>query len=348
MGVLSAGAWSESSHLPALAARDDVELVVVSRPDLERARRVAGQFGAMHGVDDWRSALRYELDAVVVSSPPNAHEEMVVEALESGAHVLCEKPFALEAGSASRMVQAARDHGRQLLVGFGWAATPMFRRARALLTEGGLGRIEYVTMHLVVATRPLLLGGLDGGWGGSGISDKATYVDPAISGGGAAAVSMSHELGILLWLLERRPVTEVVARMYPQSERLDLHDAAILTLAGGVTASVSCVSTHPVTTRPEWYLGIQGTVADLWLDSALDRWRLSAADGTASETFKAGDGVYDPGAPTNQLIDIAVGKRQGAEPGMSGELALAVVEVTDALYLSASEGCAVQLRGEKP
>ncbi|MFD2767912.1 Gfo/Idh/MocA family protein [Micromonospora eburnea] len=341
-GVLSAGAWSESTHLPALANAEDVDLVVVSRPDGDRARELAERFGADGAETDWRAALTYDLDAVIVSSPPVAHEEMVTEALRSGAHVLCEKPFALEAGSARRMVTAARDNGRELLVAFGWSATPVFTRARALLERGGLGDVEHVAMHLVVATRELLHGSEDGGWGGSGGSQTATYTDPAVSAGGAAAVSMSHELGMLLWLLDRR-VTEVTARTHPAGHRIDLHDSVLLTFEGEVTATVSCASTHPVTTRPEWYLGIQGSAADLWIDSALDRWRVRFADGTIDESRTAGDGAYSAQLPTQTLIDIAAGRLPAAPAGMSGDLAARVVEVTDAIYHSARVGGAVRL-----
>jgi len=346
-GVLSAGAWSESTHLPALAAAgDDVELVVVSRPDGDRARELADRFGAAHAESDWRAALAYGLDAVIVSSPPVAHEEMVTAALRGGAHVLCEKPFALEAGSARRMVDAARDSGRELLVAFGWAATPVFTRARALLRSGGLGEVEHVAMHLVVATRELLHGSDDGGWGGSGGSETATYTDPAVSAGGAAAVSMSHELGMLLWLLDRR-VAEVTARTHPDGRRLDLHDSTLLTFEGPLTAAVSCASTHPVTTRPEWYLGIQGSAGDLWIDSALDRWRLRLAGGRVEESRTTGDGAYDAHVPTRTLVDIAAGRLAAAPAGMSGELAARVVAVTDAIYESARTGTPVPL-GEEP
>jgi predicted dehydrogenase len=341
-GVLSAGAWSESSHLPALSRRDDVDLVVVSRPDRDRAADAARRFGARHVETEWRGALAHGLDVVVVSSPPSAHEDMVIAALAAGAHVLCEKPFALTSASAWRMVAAARAHDRELLVGFGWAATPLFVRARAAVAAGALGQIEHASLHLIVPTRRLLSGGADGGWGGRDASEPSTYVDPTISGGGTAAVSMSHQIGMLLWLVDRKS-EEVIARTFPASGAIDLHDSAIVTLAGAVPATVSCVSTHPATTRPEWYVSIQGSESDLWLDTSADRWRRYGADGSVEETQHPGDGAYDATAPTDALVDVAAGRLDMAPTGMSGLLAARVVEVTEALYASATTGRPVAL-----
>lgn len=336
VGVLSAGSWSESSHLPTLHAHDDVDLVVVTRPDEEQARRVAEKFGARRYETDWRRALDMDLDAVIVSSPPYVHEEQVVAALKSGAHVLCEKPFALEAGSAWRMVDAAAAAGRHLLVGFGWTATPVFRMAHDLIANGEVGELEHVTMHLAVNTRGLLSGATDGGWKGAGVSETSTYTDPAVSGGGAAAVSMSHQFGMLMWLVGQ-PITAIAAQTFPAAHRLDLHDATLVSFPNGASGSVSCASTHPYSDRPQWHLALYGSHGQIWLDSMLDRIRLVRADGSRWEPEPTGgEGAYDAGAPTKELINAAL----GAEPcdGYSGRLAAEVVEVTDALYASARDG----------
>jgi predicted dehydrogenase len=345
-GVLSAGAWSETSHLPELVAHEDVELVVVSRPDEMQASRVAKAFGAKYYETDWRRALDRDLDIVIVSSPPAVHEEQVLAALATGAHVLCEKPFALGPESAWRMVDAARSADRYLLLGFGWVATPLFRKAYELISGGELGDIEHVMVHLAVNTRPLLGGATVGGWAGAGTSESRTYTDPAVSGGGAAAVSMSHEFGMLLWLLGR-PVSTIAAQTFPNAAALDLHVASVITLLGGGSGAVSCASTHPYSERPQWYVAIYGKNGEIWLDSMLDRIRFVRADGSRWEPDPAGgEGAYRAGAPTAELIKAA----RGCEPcdGYGAEIGARVVEITSALYRSANEmvPIAVHLREE--
>jgi predicted dehydrogenase len=335
-GVLSAGSWSESSHLPALRDHPYVDLLVVARPNGEQVRRVARTFGIPGWETDWRRALAAGLDAAVVSSPPVAHEEQVLAALEASAHVLCEKPFGITSASVWRMVDAARAADRHLLVGFGWTATPVFRLAHDLVARGGLGDLEHVMMHLAVNTRELLGGARGGGWDRAAESEAATYVDPNVSGGGAAAVSMSHQLGMLLWLVQR-PIARIYARTFPAGEQVDLHDAAVVEFVGGASGALSCASTHPHLPRPQWHVALYGSRGQLWIDSLRDHLRLVRSDGTVWEPeLEQGAGDYDKEAPTKALIDAAAG---GApNDGYASALGARVVEVTEALYRSAAEG----------
>jgi predicted dehydrogenase len=339
--VLSAGAWSQSSHLPALAADPEVEIVCVTSPDTESARRSAEAFGALNWSADWRDALEHAPDIAVVSSPPVAHEEMVLGALHAGAHVLVEKPFALEAQSAARMRDAASAAERHLLIGFGWPAAPIFAKAKELIGNGEIGLVEHVNFNLAVNTRALLSGGNDGGWGGETASVTSTYTDPRISAGGSAAVSMSHQLGLIEWLTEDE-IVAVHANTYPAGAPLDLHAAINARFAGGGAGVISSASTHPYLTRPQWHLALYGAKGQIWLDSISDHLRLVRASGEVV-TFDGSEasGVYDAGAPTKALIACARGA--AAPAGLSAHLATRVVAITDAIYESALSGSQIRI-----
>jgi predicted dehydrogenase len=109
VGVIGAGAWAVTTHLPVIVADPNVELVVVNRRNGDLARSIAARFGAQHATDDWQEAIAMGLDAVVVASPPNVHREQVLAAIASGAHVLCEKPLAITAVDAWAMTDAAHE-----------------------------------------------------------------------------------------------------------------------------------------------------------------------------------------------------------------------------------------------
>lgn len=330
--VLSAGAWSQSSHLPALKADSRVELVAISSPDADTAACLGSQFDVPYFAD-WRDALAAGPEIAVVSSPPVAHEEQVIAALEAGAHVLVEKPYALNAETARRMRDAAERLGKTLLVGFGWPAVPIFSLSRRLIEAGEIGRIEHMAMHLAVNTRALLSGGTDGGWGSKAASNTATYTDKAISGGGSAAVTMSHQLGMVEWLTEQ-PIVALSASTFPPGSDIDLHTTVNADFAGGGSAALSAASTHPYLARPQWHMALYGDKGQLWLDSINDTLRLVRANGEVVDYgAPEASGVYDPGAPTKALIECAFGAP--APAGMSARLATRVVAVTDAIYLSA-------------
>lgn len=334
--VLSAGAWSQSSHLPTLAGDARVELVALSSPNAAMAEKLATEFSVPRAFADWRDALEEKPDIVVVSSPPVAHEEQVVAALRAGAHVLVEKPFALDGAAAYRMRDTAREAGRTLLVGFGWPAAPIFALARALIEAGEVGPVEHLTMHLAVNTRALLFGGSDGGWGGALESGAATYTDARVSGGGSAAVSMSHQLGLIEWLTGE-PIVAVSASTWPPGRAIDVHTSVNADFANGGSAAISSASTHPYLARPQWHMALYGGRGQIWLDSVSDQLRLVRANGEVV-TFgnPEASGLYDAGAPTKALIACAF----GAPPptGLSADLAAHVVAVTDAIYASARDG----------
>ena len=334
--VISAGAWSQSSHLPALAAHTDVDLIALSSPNGETAKALAAAFDVPLAFTDWRDVLVQKPDIVVVSSPPVAHEEQVIAALEAGAHVLVEKPFALEAGAANRMRDTAERVGRVLLVGFGWPAAPCFALSKALIDAGEIGAIEHLTMHLAVNTRALLRGGTDGGWGGDGNSAASTYTDRRISGVGSAAVSMSHQLGLIEWLAGE-PIVALNASTFPPGREIDLHASVNAEFVGGGTAAISSASTHPYLARPQWHLALYGSKGQIWLDSVADHVRLVRANGEVVEyDATEASGLYDSGAPTKALIECAQGKP--APTGLTAQLAAHVVAVTDAIYESARTG----------
>jgi predicted dehydrogenase len=87
---------------------------------------------------------RADVDAVVVSAPTPLHEEIAVAALHAGKHVLCEKPLAATSQACRRILDAARDSGRTLAVGFNHRYLPPFRFLKHALDMGVVGRLTHV------------------------------------------------------------------------------------------------------------------------------------------------------------------------------------------------------------
>ncbi|NNG35203.1 Gfo/Idh/MocA family oxidoreductase [Nakamurella aerolata] len=262
--VLSAGGWSQTAHLPALLSDPGCQVVAVSSPDPVARQRIGQLPGMPPPVADWRAALAREPDVVVVSSPPAAHLDMATAALRRGADVLVEKPFAPNAAQAAALRDTAAAAGRRLLVGFGWPATPLFAAAGELLASGRLGRIEQLVCHLAVGIGELLSTG------------PATYTDPEISAGGTLAVSMSHQLGMIDWLLGGIDAETVAAQTFPPPEPapgaavrpwIDRHAALTLTRADGGQLVLTSSATLPDRPAPHWRLDIAGSSGQLSLDS---------------------------------------------------------------------------------
>ena len=338
VGVIGAGSWANAVHLPALAKRDDVELVVVSRRNGDIARQIADRFGVAHATTDWREALDYGLDAVVVASPPHIHREQITAALESGAHVLSEKPFAITSVDAWAMVEASRRTGRQLLIAFGWNYMPLIQGARRLMQERGIGEIEFLTLEIRVAVRNLLFHGTGYRNPASDVvaPEAATFVEPAISGGGQAPVTMSHAFGVALFL-SRLEAAGIYAKLWDGPMGVDVHDAMIVTFENGAVGAINGASSHESKPSVEWQIGIFGSGGQLQLDSVTADVHFGSADGNVYRAdLPPNAGVYEPTGPLRTLIAVANGGPAGDES--PAELGARTVELVEASFRSAETG----------
>src|SRR6185503_5550958 len=93
------------------------------------------------------------VDAVAVATPPHAHAPIVLEALGSGKHVLCEKPFARDAAEARALLAAAEDARVVHLLGTEFRFAPAQALAARAIAEGAIGEPRVATLLLHV---PLL------------------------------------------------------------------------------------------------------------------------------------------------------------------------------------------------
>lgn len=126
-------------------------------PVAEAARR----FGFEGYYTSWEDLVADErIDLFDNCSSHHMHVEPSIAALMAGKHVVCEKPLALSAADAWRMLEAARASGRHHMCGFNYRFVPAIRLAHDLIQRGVLGelyhvRIQYLQQSLHDPARPL-------------------------------------------------------------------------------------------------------------------------------------------------------------------------------------------------
>jgi len=142
IGLIGAGAIMRLSHAPTIRRSNDAELVAVFDTERARAEAVTADFGG-RAFDDLEAMLDLpDLDAVIVATPNRFHEAGVLAAAARGKHVLCEKPLAVDAAAARRIVKACEDARVVLQVGFNqrfWAQNEI---AKALVDAGFIGKVH--------------------------------------------------------------------------------------------------------------------------------------------------------------------------------------------------------------
>lgn len=127
----------------ALRQTPGAELRLVVEPVKER-RAEAAALGLSVAESIQELLRNREIESVVVSTPPNLHREHCEAALESGKHVLCEKPLAASVQDCERMVKSAHDRGRILGTGFNYRFYPAVVKARELVAAGRIGEVDHV------------------------------------------------------------------------------------------------------------------------------------------------------------------------------------------------------------
>ncbi|MDH3297429.1 MAG: Gfo/Idh/MocA family oxidoreductase [Gemmatimonadota bacterium] len=224
IGVLGAGGAAQIVHLPILARLAGVEIAGIADPDRPKARTIGERFGIDRVADDLVGlAAGGELDAVLVCTPNGAHEEGVLEALEHGAHVLCERPLTVSSLAARRLVEAADAAGRQLMVANNHRFRHDVRLIRQFVASGELGEVFFVRSSWLNrrSRRPRR------GW----------RTDPKHAGGGVLMDLGAQALDMALWAIGYPTIRRVSAQLHgdPGAER-----SAFLHLAADTGATLTC------------------------------------------------------------------------------------------------------------
>ncbi|HET6521139.1 MAG TPA: Gfo/Idh/MocA family oxidoreductase [Geminicoccaceae bacterium] len=151
VGVIGAGLIS-AYHLAGLAAAGGAEVRVLAARSTARAGPLAGRFGVPEVATDWRAVLeRPDIDAVVIATPDNTHEEMAVAAARAGKAVLLQKPMAMSSAGCQRIIAAARAAGVDLQVSWMHRHFEAVVHARELLASGRLGPVHHVRIRNATA-----------------------------------------------------------------------------------------------------------------------------------------------------------------------------------------------------
>jgi len=184
-----------SAHAKAYSECPDARLAAVVDADPKRLEKWSEKVPKEHCYTDYREMLKAEKpDLVSVALPNFLHAPVTIAALKAGAHVLCEKPMAMNVRQAEAMLAAARKARRKLGLNLSFRFTPQARALRELVEDGALGEVYHA---YTCWTRRDGFPGF-GGWFGQ----------KERSGGGPLIDLGVHRLDLAMWLMGGpRPVT---------------------------------------------------------------------------------------------------------------------------------------------
>ena len=140
VAIIGAGAIALANHLPGLALSPHARLAALCDSHKTQLDAAWTQGVRVPAFTDYRDVMsRDDVHAVIVATPNDTHEQIVMAALAAGKHVLCEKPLALDFTTAKRMYEYAERVGVRHMTAFTYRFVPAMRYLKRLVDAGDIG-----------------------------------------------------------------------------------------------------------------------------------------------------------------------------------------------------------------
>jgi predicted dehydrogenase len=149
IGLIGAGGMGQGDamHSTSLPGVKLVAACDLYTSRLEHCKEVWGK--DIFATRDYREILqRKDIDAVIIATPDHWHARITKEALASGKDVYCEKPMVQKVEEGPGVVEAQKNSGRILQIGSQYASSLVFQKAKMLLDEGAIGKLNMVEAWL--------------------------------------------------------------------------------------------------------------------------------------------------------------------------------------------------------
>ena len=152
VGVIGAGAMGKN-HIRIYSEMPDVELAGISDIDKDLVESLAQQYDTK-AYTDYKEMLASGLDAVSIVVPTKMHRQVATDAIESGAHVLVEKPIADTVENANAIIDKAKENDRLVMVGHIERFNPAVIKLKEIINSGLLGKIVSISTTRVGPYNP--------------------------------------------------------------------------------------------------------------------------------------------------------------------------------------------------
>ena len=357
-GIIGCGGIANGKHFPALAKLSDkVEIVAFCDTIIERAEKAAKEYGTADALvtEDYKALLaREDIDVVHVLTPNVSHSYITVDALESGKHVMCEKPMAINYEEAKKMLDAAERTGKKLTIGY----QNRFR-ADSLATydacsKGELGDIYFAKAHAIRR---------------KGVPTWGVFPDKSKQGGGPLIDIGTHALDLTLWYMNNYKPKMVLGSTYQKlkdnpmanmfgpwnPETFETEDSAfgLIKMENGATIFLEAAWALNMINPKEAQVTLCGTEggAEMFGKAFLDQGYVvfnKAAHNQLEQTQPSDAGgvfgfegatLEQRDAEAKQWVDAIL---NDTEPMVKPEQAIVVTQILEAIYKSAETGQVVE------
>lgn len=230
-GLIGYGAWGRY-HARSILRTEGAKLQAIASRSEPNRQAACAECPDATLYESYQQMLACEhLDAIVVALPSYLHEEVGVAVLQSGRHLLMEKPLAVTVEGCQRLVYTAKDRGLLLAVGHELRCSSLWGRVKLWIDQGTIGEPQYVLVEL--SRRPYRLG--SEGWRYDSRRVGSWILEEPI-----------HFFDLARWYLARcgEPVSVFARANSRQENHPELHDnfGALVSFPSGAFAVIA----HPL------------------------------------------------------------------------------------------------------
>ncbi|MEK5389982.1 Gfo/Idh/MocA family oxidoreductase [Margalitia sp. FSL K6-0131] len=351
VAIIGCGGIANGKHLPSLSKIEQVEIVAFCDIEIEKAKKAAEKYGtseaAVYG--DYKQLLKDpSIDVVHVCTPNISHAEISIAALESGKHVMCEKPMAKTYEEAKAMVEAAERTGKKLTIGYNNRYRQDSQYLHKVCQRGDLGEIYYAKAH-AIRRRAVPT------WG--------VFLDEEKQGGGPLIDIGTHALDLTLWMMDNYKPKSVMGTTYHKlgkkkdaanawgpwdPEKFTVEDSAFgfITMENGATIVLESSWALNTLDVDEAKCSLSGTEggADMKDGLRINGENFGKLYTTNVELGSGGVAFYDGKAENDSDMEARLWIESilnDTEPVVKPREALVVTQILEAIYESAKTGKAV-------
>lgn len=243
VGFLGAGEIARV-HGAALATVPGARLAAVADINLDRAKALAGKYGAKAFTDLEAMLASPGLDLIYILTPPEDHARQIQAVAAMGLPVMCEKPLTVTLAEADQALAACRQAGVALMTGLSHRYHPLAARAKELLLAGELGDFVAAWSHRLIHL-PV---------------SPDSWLNDLRAGGGLTLQYAMHDLDWLCWL--GGEVAQVLAQEAHTNPELDIEDNlwALLQFRNGGSGNVGASWSVPAAWTERGLIGSRGNL----------------------------------------------------------------------------------------
>ncbi|MAS91760.1 MAG: hypothetical protein CMO55_01080 [Verrucomicrobiales bacterium] len=190
IGLLGAGWFGREAHIRNLLLLEGVEVAAVSsrsQESLDASKALVGD--DLLTFTDWKDLVKEDsLDAVIVALTNDQHHAAAMAALESGKHVMCEKPLGLTVKECDEIIAASQAAGKVLQIGHEMRFQRLYGHMKNMIDSGQIGDLQLMWCRE-------FRGPMRPGWRSSEAKTGGTILEKNV-----------HHIDLFNWMMATPPV----------------------------------------------------------------------------------------------------------------------------------------------